>query len=80
MPARAEMLARYAREVGDVLREERIPTCDRSREELRIGTPGESELAHRGHTDIRVCKRIGQSGLIHLVQEQPQCWSADAVS
>ncbi len=80
MPARAEMFARDAREVGDVLREERVPACDRSREDLRIGGPGEPELEHRGDTDVRVFECIGQSGLIHLVQEQPQCWSADAVS
>jgi hypothetical protein len=75
-----EMLRRDAREVGDVLGEQRTPVRDRRRKYLRVRAPGDSELNDGAGVDTGRSQRIGQAGRVHLVQQQLQRVSAAAVS
>jgi len=54
-----EMLCRDAREVGDVLGEQRTPVRDRRRKYLRVRAPGHSELNDGAGVDTGRSKRIG---------------------
>lgn len=76
----AEVIGGEAREVGDVLGEQRVPVGDGRGEDVGIGASGESELAGGRGVDLGAAKPLGESCGVHLVEQQLQRRSAAVVS
>ncbi len=75
-----QALGGYPREVSDVLREQRTILRNCGRKDLWIGAASQSKLENGGRVHAGSPQRLGVDGRVHLVEEQPQCFSEAEVS